>query len=236
MEADIAAYGKAINIAVEVQKEQQDAFAVRAVLSTGNVLKDNFQAGQDYIQAPDVIGINILGFRLSELKNTPSFCSRIVRANYDTKEPFLAEKYSDYFIELPKLPKTIDKVPEEYQELWEICVAMKTKVKDYDRMVKQMSSSIAKELIKESQKVLADKHAVQEVLSHDDKKKNLIKTLIRTEAKGIEKGIEKGKTEGKEETVFEMFKRGLDLKLISDCVKMPIEWVEKTVNKAKLRS
>ena len=192
MEADIAAYGQSINIAIEVQKEPQKGYAVRSVLSSGNMQKDEFQEGQGYTQAPDIIGLNILGFRLPELKNTDSFCSRIVRANYDTKEPFLADKYSDYFIELPKMPKTIDEVPKEYRELWEICLAMKTKVKDYDRVVKQMSSSVAIELINEAQKALSDKYAVQEVLSYDDQKKNIMKTLELREARGKAEGIEIG--------------------------------------------
>ena len=50
------------------------------------------------------------------------------------------------------------------------------------------------------------------------------------------KGMEKGMAEQAAKTTFEMFKRGFDFKLISDCVRMPIEWVEKTVNEAKLRS
>ena len=56
------------------------------------------------------------------------------------------------------------------------------------------------------------------------------------EEMGMKKGIEKGMEKGKAETAFEMFADNFSLSQIAKYTKMPIEWVEKTVNEAKLRT
>ena len=216
MTADLVGYSESLNITVEVQREKQEAFAVRAILSSSNVMKKGFEIGQGYFQAPDVIGLNILGFRLPELEQETSFCSRIVRANYDTGKLFLADKYSEYFIEMPKLPKTIQEVSEEYRNLWEICVVLKSQAKNYGEVMKTMSSAVAKELIKEAQEALENEHTLKDILSYEDKIKKIAETLAEKKAEGEAKGkaseaIKIAKNLLKEGVSIELIKRVTDL-------------------------
>jgi len=95
MIGDLLGWGEAINIALEVQKGKQDGFAVRGTLTSSNAMRTGFNMGDDFTEAPDVIGINILGFKLPQLSHRKEFVSRIVRAEYDSKIPFLDDKYSD---------------------------------------------------------------------------------------------------------------------------------------------
>ncbi|MCL1916878.1 MAG: Rpn family recombination-promoting nuclease/putative transposase [Peptococcaceae bacterium] len=120
MIGDLLGKGAFINIAIEVQKGAQNDYAVRGTLTSSNAMRTHFKPGDTFTEAPDVIGINILGFALPELANRKMFCSRIIRAEYESKEPFLAEKYSDYYIELPKQDTwTKESLPEAYHDLWD---------------------------------------------------------------------------------------------------------------------
>ena len=67
MIGDLLGWGEAINIALEVQKGKQDGYAVRGTLTSSNVMRTGFNMGDDYSEAPDVIGINILGFIYHDL-------------------------------------------------------------------------------------------------------------------------------------------------------------------------
>ena len=87
--------------------------------------------GDDFAEAPDVIAINILGFRLPQLKHRKEFVSLIIRAEYDSKIPFLDDKYSDYYIELPKMDDMKkEDLPEAYHDLWDLCQVFRAKMKD----------------------------------------------------------------------------------------------------------
>ena len=60
MIGDLLGWSEAINIALEVQKGKQDGFAVRGTLTSSNAMRTGFNMGDDFTEAPDVIGINIL--------------------------------------------------------------------------------------------------------------------------------------------------------------------------------
>ena len=68
MVADLIGLGLQINIALEAQRKIQEGYAVRAALSSSNIMRHQFETGSDYTEAPDVIGVNILGFKLPELE------------------------------------------------------------------------------------------------------------------------------------------------------------------------
>ena len=57
------------NLALEVQKGKHDGYAVRGTLTSSNAMRTGFNMGEGFIEAPDVIGINILGFRLPQLEH-----------------------------------------------------------------------------------------------------------------------------------------------------------------------
>ena len=168
MIGDLLGEGESINIAVEVQKSEHAGYAVRGTLTSSNVMRIGWVAGNDYTKVPDVIGINILGFRLPQLQHRKMFCSRIVRAEYESKEPFLAEKYSDYYIELPKLDDwKKEDLSEEYHDLWDLCCIFRTKVKKHDEVIRveSISSPVALELSQEVKKTVAPSQFVNDTLT-----------------------------------------------------------------------
>lgn len=194
MVGDLFGEGALINITVEVQKKKQNDYAVRGTLTSSNVMRIQFDAGDNFTEAPDVIGINILGFSLPELKNRKMFCSRIVRAEYESKETFLADKYSDYYIELPKMTGwTKEKLAEEYHDLWDLCCIFKAKIRDHEEVIRMqtITNPVALELSKEVKKAVAPSDFVNETLSRKDELEQLRDYFIKLEQKLAEKAAQK---------------------------------------------
>ena len=96
MVGDLSGESALLNITVEVQKKKQEGYAVRGTITSSNAMRKQFPKGSSFEDAPDVIGVNVLGFRLPELAHRQMFVSRIVRAEYESRKPFLEGKYSDY--------------------------------------------------------------------------------------------------------------------------------------------
>jgi len=101
---------------------------------------------------------HLLGFKLSELAARKMFCSRIVNAEFESGAPFLADKYSTYFIELPKMAnfKKAD-LPQEYHDLWDLCCMVKSKVSVYKEEIKmqEITNPTALELADAVQQTVA---------------------------------------------------------------------------------
>ena len=170
MVADMISEGWQINVATEIQKGSQADFAVRGTLSSSNIMRRQFKAGNDYSEAPDTIGVFILGFNLPDLRHKKEFVSRIIRADYDDGTHFLADKFSDYYIELHKLSnwKKSD-LPEQYHELWDLCVILKTKIKDQAEVIKMQAvqSPLALEFASEVKRAVAPNDFVNETLRRE---------------------------------------------------------------------
>jgi len=148
---------------------------------------------------PDVIGINILGFRLPQLEHRKEFVSRIVRAEFDSNEPFLAEKYSDYYIELPKMDdwKKND-LPEAYHDLWDLCCIFKAKIREHEEVIRMQAirNPIALDLSKEARKTIVPNDFVNTTLSREQELAELREYGILLTQKSIAEGIAKGEAIG----------------------------------------
>ncbi|MCL1997378.1 MAG: Rpn family recombination-promoting nuclease/putative transposase, partial [Turicibacter sp.] len=158
MIGDLTGWGKMISIAIEAQRKKQEGYAVRGTLTHSNAMRINFNMGEDYTEAPDVITINILDFKLPEIQNRKMFCSRIVRVEYESRETFLADKYSEYYVELPKMDNfTKADLPEEYHDLWDLCCIFRAKIKHQEEVIRMqaVANPIALELASEVRKAVA---------------------------------------------------------------------------------
>ena len=97
---------------------------------------------------------------LSEYKSTEN--GKVVNSGNNKQgepyEHFLAEKYSDFYIELDKLKnwKKSD-LEEKYHELWDLCVIMNTKIKNQDEVIKMQAvqSPLALDFAQEVKKAVA---------------------------------------------------------------------------------
>ena len=168
MIGDLLGLGESINIALEVNKGKQNGYAVRGTLTSSNAMRTGFNMGDDFTEAPDVIGINILGFRLPQLSHRKEFVSRVIRAEYDSKIPFLDDKYSDYYIELPKMDDWKKAgLPEEYHDLWDICCIFRAKMKDMEEVIRMQAiqNPIALNLADEVRKTVSRNDVVNDTLN-----------------------------------------------------------------------
>jgi len=105
-----------------------------------------------------------------------SFCSRIVRAEYDSKETFLADKYSDYYVELPKMDGiSKEGLAKEYHDLWDLCCIFRAKIKEHEEVIKMqaIANPVAIELANEVKKSVAPDSFVSETLNRKDELEQL---------------------------------------------------------------
>jgi len=213
MFGDLLSVGDFINIAVEVQNDKEHGYAVRGTITSGNAMRIGFNKGRDFINAPDVIGINILGFRLPQLAHRKEFVSRIVRAEYDSKVPFLDDKYSDYYIEMPKmLDMKKEDLPEAYHDLWDICCIFKTKVKDMEEAINMQAvkNPVALNLASEVKQTVTQNNVVHETL---DRRSELIQ--LHNYIKNIEKeAAERAVATGMETMIITAFQANAPLLVI----------------------
>jgi len=194
MIGDLIGWGEAINIALEVQRDKQDSYAVRGTLTSSNAMRMGFNAGADYADAPDVIGINILEFKLPQLEHRKEFASRIVRAEYESREPFLADKYSDYYIELPKMNYWVKgDMPEAYHDLWDLCCIFRAKIKEHKEVIRMqaISNPVALELPRETIKTVAPNDFVNTTLDRKSELEQLKDYILQQGQKRETTGMEK---------------------------------------------
>ena len=226
MVADLMGEGRQINIAVEIQKGSQADYAVRGTISSGNVMRRQFNAGDEFTEAPDVIGVNILGFKLTELEKNRMFCARIVRSDYDTKATFLADKYSDYYVELPKMDNwTKIDLPEQYHELWEFCSILRAKIKDQEEVIRMqaITNPAALELANETKKAVAPSEFVNETISRENELEQLRVYLNKQIKKAEEKTAKETAEKTAKETAEKTAEKMLIIALKSNASPMVIE-------------
>ena len=221
MIGDLLGWGEAINIALEVQKGKHEGFAVRGTLTSSNAMRTGFNMGDDFTEAPDVIGINILGFRLPQLSHRKEFVSRIVRAEYDSKIPFLDEKYSDYYIELPKMDDwTKETLPEEYHDLWDICCIFRAKMKDMEEVIRMQAvqNPVALNLASEVKKTVARNDVVNDTLNRAGELLQLQNYFRKREQKAAEQAAAQAtisaKATGMEEMIITAFQTNAHAEVI----------------------
>jgi hypothetical protein len=186
MVGDLLGEAYRLNATVEAQRKPQKGYAIRGTLTSSNAMHNQFNQGDDYMEAPDVIGINLCGFRVPELEKNPMFCARVARFDVDTKEPFLIDKYSDYYIQFPKMQgvKKVD-LPEQYHELWDMCLLIKAKVKDYDEVIKMnaIANPAALEIAEKVRAVVAPDSFVNESLQRKNELEQLQRYMERQKKK-----------------------------------------------------
>ena len=203
MVGDLTGWGSQISLAIEAQKSRQDDYAVRGILTAGNTMRVNFNAGESYAEAPDAITINILDFRLPELKHRKMFCSRIVRAEYDSRETFLADKYSEFYIELPKMADWIKaELPEEYHDLWDICCIFRAKINKHEEVIRMqaVASPTALELSSEVKKAAAPSELVNSTLFRTNELLQFCEYVYREKQKAAQEAAQKAAQEAAQST------------------------------------
>ncbi|MCL1996089.1 MAG: PD-(D/E)XK nuclease family transposase, partial [Defluviitaleaceae bacterium] len=204
----------------ESQLGAQRDYGIRSLITMANVMREGLKRGDKYADAKDVIGINFLGFGLKELAYNENFVTRIVYSDYHNKVGFLTDKYSNYYVELPKLPKNKKGLPENYHDIWDITKALKTKFKDYEEVkgMQELRNSTALAILDELHNALSSDDVVYEALLRKEAQSLYEEQLYEEKIKGIEQGIT--------ETVVEMLREGFERDVIAKITKMPMDRVD----------
>jgi hypothetical protein len=90
-----------------------------------------------------------------------------INITLDSRIPFLDDKYSDYYIELPKMDDIKkEDLPEEYHDLWDICCIFRTKMKDMEEVIRMQAvkNPVALSLASEVRKTVAQNDVVHDTL------------------------------------------------------------------------
>ena len=117
------------------------------------------------------------------------FCSRIVKAEYETKETFLAEKYSEYYIEMPKMiDYTKAELPKEYHDLWDLCCIFRAKINEQEQVIRMqaVTNPIALELSNEVRKTVSSNDFVNDTLNRKTELEQLRDFMLRQTQKTAE--------------------------------------------------
>ena len=229
MVGDLSGEGPLFNITVEVQKKKQEGYAVRGTITSSNVMRKQFPKGASFEEAPDVIGVNVLGFRLPELEHREMFVSRIVRAEYESRKPFLEGKYSDYYIELVKMAgfKKED-LPQEYHDLWDICCIILAKVKDHEEVIRMQAikNPVALELSQEISKTVSSGRIVKKALSRKSEYEQLQEYLNMRDVKIEARGEARGEAKAVEAIARKALAAGIPLETIQGLTGLDIETIK----------
>jgi len=145
----------------------------------------------------------------------------------------LTDKYSNYYVELPKLPKDKKGLPENYHDIWDIAKALKTKFKDYEEVkgMQELRNSTELAILDELHNALSSDDVVYEALLRKEAQSLYEKQLYEEKIQGIEQGIEQGLERGKTETVIEMLREGFERDVIAKITKMPMDRVDEIASK-----
>jgi len=102
----------------------------------------------------------------------------------------LEDKYNIFIIELPKLPRTVDKVSKNQRELWEICKVLKTPYKNLERMTKMttLKSPTAKLMVSEFKKTMETQQTLRAIVNWDDEIARIKRQQEREQALKFEEG------------------------------------------------
>ena len=221
MIGDLKGWGKMISIGIEAQRKKQDSYAVRGTLTAGNIMRVNFNVGENYSEAPDAITINILDFKLPELRSQQKFCSRIIRAEYESRETFLADKYSEYYIELPKLNDfTKAELPIEYHDLFDICCVFRAKIKEHEEVIRMqaIANPTALELSKEVRKAVEPNELVNSTLDRRSEALQFYHYIINEKQKAAEKAAKKAAKKAERKTNEKMLLMAIKNNFASDVI------------------
>ena len=184
-------------IGLEVQRRPQQAFAERIVLSFAEQTKIGFMSGEEYGESPNVNEIAISGFKLSDIisEDSKEFFYQVTFATEQNGvlKRLLEDKYNIFIIELPKLPRNIDKVSENQRELWEICKVLKTRYKDLERMTKMttLTSPTAKLMVSEFKKTMETQQTLRAIVNWDDEIARIKRQQEREQAEKFAEGVKK---------------------------------------------
>ena len=199
-------------IDIEIQLSEMLIWPERSTFYLAKKYVDQIKKGEPYSVLKKCVSISILDFKL--FKNEESFYSRF-RIMEDTRHFIYTDKMEFHVIELPKLPKEIQKSSSDVL-LWAKFFASEKK-EDFE-MLAEMNEGI-KSAYERLQVISQDDTKRREYDARMKALRDYNQGMLEAEERGIEKGIEKGMEKGVEkgraETAKNMLSAGFDVGMIA---------------------
>ena len=194
--------------------------------------------GIDYLDIGKIIQININSFNKI---NSPKLVNKFVMMDKDTG---IIESASSikYYVNLPILDKIcynksvneLTRLEKSLLLLYSDDIELLERIGESEYYMKRVVDLLKK--LNEDEVILGLYDLEEETKKIQRTKEHAIRLECEKEAKeaieeshnkGLEKGLEKGKTENQIEIAINMLRKGLDVKLISECTELDVEEIEK---------
>ncbi|HAE37286.1 MAG TPA: hypothetical protein DCG57_01455 [Candidatus Riflebacteria bacterium] len=212
---------------IEVQVCRERFFIPRTVYYLAKLYSEQLLGGEDYFSLRPATGISILDFDLfenrEEMHNIFEF--RNQNSSLDLPETMIL-----HYIELSKFsrhkPRRLCTPFEKWLQILKFSEKYITMNELPDYLADEEGVSMA---VAQLKKINADRE-MRQILEAREKEAHHVASIKKVAhdegheaglAEGLAKGIAEGKAEGKAETAVEMYKLGLDIKLISDATGLP---------------
>ena len=177
--------GRRVNL--EIQVKDDGDFPERALYYWAREYSTALSSSEKYIELPETISINILGFNL--FNDSVDYHSEFQVLEV-TRHERLTEKFSLHFCELDKLHKIEQIDPNEERELWLALFNAKTE-EDLNKIISK-GGRLMTQAVKAYRRITADEHFRYLERLREDARHIEAQALYHAREQGMEQGIELG--------------------------------------------
>ena len=194
---DINMEVNAQRVNIEVQVEDEGDYPARSLYYWARCYSSALLEGEDYIDLPRTIVINIVAFEL--FGDTEGFHSEFMALEVN-RHTALTDKMSLHYFELPKLPKVADSDAGDGLKLWLALFNADTE-EDLSK-IERIGGEIMEQAVR----------AYKSIISSDDLKEiERLRELARhNETSALNNARRKGRAEGMEEGLTQGIARGME--------------------------
>lgn len=218
-------------IVVELQRDSQGDYIDRSIYYSAFPIQNQIEKGKEKYTFSAVYIINILNFKLKELKGQKRILSKFRLKEVETNCT-LSEKYTLIFIELPKFTKKLGELaPSNILEGFYFCLRHMAKL---NKRPMELQQQIWARLFEAAQVAAMNKQELQLYISTMTTDRDIRNQIEYAEGRGLERGIAIGKEQGIEQgtaaskvAIAKSLKlKGVDLQTISECTGLEMAEVE----------
>ena len=179
---------------LEIQVNNEGDYPERSLYYWAREFSTALSEGQNYIELPRTIVINIIAFKLFDCED---FHSEF-RALEVTRHTQLTDKMSLHYYELPKLPTAIDAGNE--RELW--LRLFKADTEEELSIIEALEVPIMSEAVNAYRRVVTSSELKEIERLRSKARHDEAQALYNAERRGREQGIEEGKAKGIEKMII----------------------------------
>ena len=200
-----------VEIDIEIQLSELKVWADRSLFYLSKMYTEQIQAGQKYNVFKKCVSISILDFTL--FQDTDEFYS-CFHIREDNRNTIYTDKMEFHVLELSKLPKELKEDTSDIL-LWAKFINAEEK-EEFDMLATK--NSYIGSAYEQLQIISQDKKKRLEYEAREKAIRDHNQMMYEAEQRGIKVGEERGKEIGKQETLFDIVKKFLALRIPIDMI------------------